>query len=56
MHRKGKSMKYIWLFALFISSGLFADEATKEFELKHTYTKNQIPWFQAGSALNSIKS
>ncbi len=32
-----------------------ADGSTDEFEVDHSYNKNQIEWFKAGSALNRIK-
>ena len=31
------------------------DGSSNEFEVNHTYNKNQIGWFKAGSALNLIK-
>jgi aconitate hydratase len=32
------------------------DGATESFEVRHTFTAEQIAWFRAGSALNRIKS
>jgi len=32
-----------------------ADGSTDEFKANHTYNKNQIEWFKAGSALNMIR-
>ncbi|MBU1369726.1 MAG: aconitate hydratase [Bacteroidetes bacterium] len=32
-----------------------ADGSKEQFEVNHTYNKNQIEWFKAGSALNLIK-
>ena len=33
-----------------------ADGATESFEVRHTFTAEQIDWFRAGSALNRIKT
>jgi aconitate hydratase len=32
-----------------------ADGSTESFEVKHTFNKQQIAWFKAGSALNKIR-
>jgi aconitate hydratase len=32
-----------------------SDETTEKFEVAHSYNKNQIEWFKAGSALNLIR-
>jgi len=31
------------------------DGTIDEFDVAHTYNKNQLEWFRAGSALNLIK-